>query len=229
MSGWYHKNMNPLTYLHLQLRLEGKTLVNKQFMRQVEVVPGEEMPLILIAQLANEKWVAYYDETMSPDLHDEIVTNLLEIKFPKIDSLLNVLESHSIQFEVGHYKTYVFPPQLPSHVETIFFSKHNPKVKAFGFDGFAENVYAIERDGHIVSACVSTRENDRCGEAWVYTDVAYRNQGFAQKVVNSWAGNLMDAGKVPFYSHNIENAASANLARKLGLQPVFEEIVITQI
>jgi len=27
MSGWYHKNMDPLTYLHLQMRLEGKDYV----------------------------------------------------------------------------------------------------------------------------------------------------------------------------------------------------------
>ena len=89
-------------------------------------------------------------------------------------------------------------------------------------------MYAVEYNGALVSACVSTRENESCGEAWVYTAPHYRQQGFAQKAVNAWARNLMSAGKVPFYSHKIENDASANLARKLGLQPVFEEIVVTQ-
>jgi predicted GNAT family acetyltransferase len=60
----------------------------------------------------------------------------------------------------------------------------------------------------------------------VYTDEAYRHQGFAQKAVNAWAGSLMEQGKVPFYSHKIENAASRNLAKKLGLQSVFEEIAM---
>ncbi len=221
--------MNPLTYLHLQLRLEGKALVNEQFLRQVEAMPGEEMPLMLIAQLANKDFVVYYGEDVLPDLQKELAANLFEGEFPKFDSLLSILRSHSMGFEVGHYKTYVFLSQPAEEVGPICFSKHDPKVKAFGFDGFTENVYAIEGADNIVSACVSTRENDRCGEAWVYTDVAYRNQGFAKKVVNSWAGNLMENGKVPFYSHKIENAASASLARKLDLQPVFEEIVITQI
>ena len=108
-------------------------------------------------------------------------------------------------------------------------SKHDLKVNAFRFDGFAENVYAMECDGNLVSACVSTHENEECGEAWVYTDAAYRHQGFAQKVVNAWARSLMEAGKVPFYSHRIENIASSNLAKKLGLQSVFEEIAIIQI
>ena len=63
----------------------------------------------------------------------------------------------------------------------------------------------------------------------MYTSPDYRQRGFAQKAVNAWARGLIQAGKVPFYSHKIENAASANLARKLGLQPVFEEIAFTRV
>jgi RimJ/RimL family protein N-acetyltransferase len=221
--------MESLVYLHLQMRLEGKALVRQHFMRQVEVVPDEEMPLLLIAQLGNEEIVAYFDETISSDFQKKLAAIILDIEFPKVDSVLNILRSHNIPFHVGHYKTYIFHSQAPKDRNVIRLSKHNPKVQAFGFDGFAEQVYGIERDGNIVSACVSTRENEQCGEAWVYTNPAYRNQGFAQKVVNAWAGSLIGMGKVPFYSHKIENTASANLARKLGLRPVFEEITITQI
>ena len=198
-------------------------------MRQIEVVPDEEMPLLLIAQLASEEMVVYYDEAISPDFQKQLAAIILDIEFPKVDPVLNVLRSHKIQFDVGHYKTYIFHSETPKDMKVICLSKHDPKVKAFGFDGFAKQIYAIECDGNIVSACVSARENKRCGEAWVYTDTAYRNQGFALKVVNAWAGSLMEAGKIPFYSHKIENIASANLAGKLGLQRVFEEICITQI
>jgi RimJ/RimL family protein N-acetyltransferase len=221
--------MNPLTYLHLQMRLEWKELVNEHFMRQVEVVPDEEMPLMLIAQLENKELAVYYDEAISPDLQKELAANIFDIEYPKLDLLVNVLKSHNINYEVGDYKTYVFPLRPVKDMSVICLAKPDPKVQAFGSDGFAENIYAIERDGSIVSACVSTRENERCGEAWVYTDVAYRNQGFAQKVVNTWAISLIEHGKVPFYSYKIENIASASLARKLGLQPVFEEISIARV
>jgi RimJ/RimL family protein N-acetyltransferase len=221
--------MDPLHYLHLQMRLEGKALVNEKLIRQVEVVPDEEMPWMLLAQLANKELITYYAEAISPDLQNELAENLFEIRFPNVDPLLNVLQSYQLEYEVGHYKTYVFPSQTPKDMNVICLSKHDPRVKAFGFDGFAENVYAMERDGKLVSACVSMRENDKCGEAWVYTDVQYRNQGFAQKVVDAWAASLIDAGKVPFYSHKISNKVSARLAGKLGLQPVFEEIAIIQI
>jgi predicted GNAT family acetyltransferase len=74
---------------------------------------------------------------------------------------------------------------------------------------------------------MSVRENDQCGEAWVYTDPAYRQLGFARQAVCAWAQKMLSAGKVPFYSHKIGNLASANLAKRLELQPVFEEISIS--
>lgn len=67
-----------------------------------------------------------------------------------------------------------------------------------------------------------------CSEAWAYTDSAYRREGLARKVLSAWAHSLLGMGKVPFYSHKIENTASASLAEALQLQRVFEEISITE-
>lgn len=220
--------MNPLPYLLLQMGLEGKGLVGEHTIRQVRVVPDEELPLVLLAQLADQNLVAYYSELLSSDLQAELSVCISSVAFPEIDPILDVLKSHNIPSEAGHYKTYLFTPRTETYPEVTCLSKHDPKVQAFGFDGFAEHVYAIERDGRIISACVSVRENKNCGEAWVYTDPLYRRQGLAKKVVNTWASSLISAGKVPFYSHKIENAASAILAGALQLQPVFEEISITQ-
>lgn len=220
--------MQPLAYLHLQLRLEGKEIVRGSFLREVEAVPGEEMPLMLIAQLTNASLVAYYDEALGRDLQETLAASFVDIEFPNIDPLRNVLKNWNLQFDVGHYKTYVFP-SIPVHDEAVLcLSKHDKKVKEFGFDGFAEQVYVIEKEGKVLSACVSARENERGGEAWVYTTPEYRQQGFAQRVVKAWARSLMCAGKAPFYSHKIENKASANLAGRLKLEPVFEEIVISR-
>jgi RimJ/RimL family protein N-acetyltransferase len=219
--------MEPLAYLHLQMRLEGKVPVNTCLLRQVEIVPDEELPLMLVARLANEELVTYYDEALSPDLQKEL--SAAKIEFPKIGTLLDILASHHMPFEIGHYKTHVFSSQPVVDTEVLCLPKHDARVTSFGFDGFASEVYVIERDGSLVSACVSTRENETCGEAWVYTTPDARKHGFAQKVVKAWAKSLLEAGKVPFYSHDIKNEASANLAGKLGLLPVFEEIAITQI
>ena len=220
--------MQPLAYLQLQLRLEGKEIVHGSFLREVETVPGEEMPLMLMAQLASGSLAAYYDEALARDLQEALAASFIDIEFPNIDPLQDVLKKQNLQFNVGHYKTYVFP-SIPVHDEDVLcLSRHDKKVKEFGFDGFAEQIYAVERDGKIVSACVSARENGTCGEAWVYTAPEYRQQGFAQRVVNAWARSLMRAGKAPFYSHKIENTASTNLAGRLKLKPAFEEIAISR-
>src|SRR5688500_258274 len=219
--------MNSLSCLLLQMGLEGKGLVGGHTIKQVRVVPGEELPLVLLAQLADQKLVAYYSELLSSDLQTQLSICVSSIKFPEIDPILAVLKSHHIQSDAGHYKTYLFPPQTATNSEVICLSNPDPKVQAFGFDGFAEHVYTIERDGRVISACVSVREDQNCGDAWVYTDPEYRRQGLAKKVVSTWAHSLMSVGKVPFYSHKIENNASASLAEALQLQSVFEEISIT--
>ncbi len=221
------KAMQPLAYLHLQLRLEGKEVIDGCFLRQVEIVPDEEVPLVLIARLADRVSVTYCDEALAPDLQQQLFA--AQIEFPQIDPLLAILKSRNKQVEVGHYKTYLFPSQPAGDAGVLCLSKHETRVKAFGFDGFAEQVYAVQANGILVSACVSTRENAACGEAWIYTAPEYRKQGYAQKAVRTWAAGLMSAGKVPFYSHNIQNVASASLAAKLGLQPVFEEICLTEV
>jgi hypothetical protein len=221
--------MNPLEYLRLQLRLEGKELLHNNLLRQVEILPDEEMPLMVIAQLSGSNLVAYFDQSLQIDFREDLKEQFSTIRFPNIEPVYAFLQSRNITFGVGHYKTYIFPERYVSFADTSVgpFSKYDPKAQVFGFDGLAEQVYGIERDDQIISACVSARENDFCGEAWVYTDPEYRHQGFAQKVVGVWATSLLLAGKVPFYSHKIENNASANLAKRLGLEPVFEEIVIS--
>lgn len=221
--------MKPLDYLHLQMRLEGKEVENGCWLRQVAALPGEDMPLLLVVQLAGGEQVGYYDERMTPDLHGKLSTRVPEITFPAVDPLLQVLMSRQVLFQLGHYKTYVFPFLPTENAGVLCLLKHDPSLRALDFDGFAEHVYAIQSHGVVVSACVSARENEQCGETWVYTRPEYRRQGLAQKVVRAWARSLMEAGKVPFYSHKIENTASARLAAKLGLQPVFEEIAITQV
>lgn len=221
--------MNPVEYLHFQLRLEGKEVVNGNLLRQVEAVPGEDMPLMILGFLATRDQVAYYDELLPAELIQKLNDHISGVKFPNVDLIVSLLQSHGFKLEVGHYKTYIFPErdQTSPLQEGKPYSKLDPKVQAFGIDSFAEEVFALEHEGKIVSACVSTRENKQCAEAWVYTDPDYRHQGFAQQVVGTWARKMIQAGKVPFYSHKIENKASAGLAAKLGLVPVFEEVSIS--
>jgi len=222
-------NMNPLDYLHIQLRLEGKEVISSNLLRQVEVIYDEEMPLVAIASLSSIELIVYYDEALAPKFRDELERQISVLSFPNVDPIIDILQGYNFKLEVGHYKTYVFPEnyKFSKADEVKLYPKSDLKIQAFGFGGFTDQVHAIERDGKIVSACVSAKENSRCGEAWVTTDESYRHQGLAQKVVGTWARDLLQAGKIPLYSHKITNTGSAKLAKRLGLELVFEEITIS--
>ena len=165
MKRWYHKMVEPIHHLHLQMRLEGRVIVDECFIRAVEAVPGEDMPLMLIAGLANGRVVVYYDEAVPGDLQEALAASIAELEFPAIDPLLDIFKTHGVQPEVGHYKTYVFPSIPVKDKGVDCFSKVDKRVSAFGFGGLSEQVYVMEREGKVVSACVSTRENEKCGEA----------------------------------------------------------------
>ena len=135
--------MNLLEYLHRQLRLEGKEIIAGDLLRQVEIVPDEEMPLMIIARLSNEDIVAYYDEALQPELYNELGKRIQDLAFPEISPLLEILGTQNISVDVGHYKTYVFPTHIVDTVDDVkCVSKHDLLIQAFGFGGFADSVYA---------------------------------------------------------------------------------------
>jgi predicted GNAT family acetyltransferase len=85
-------------------------------------------------------------------------------------------------------------------------------------------VFAIVEDGRIVSSCLSARENDSAGEAWVRTLPAHRRRGYAREVTAAWGADLARQGKIAFYSHRVDNPASAAVARSLGLDAFTHDI-----
>lgn len=85
--------------------------------------------------------------------------------------------------------------------------------------GYGWPAFAIAIEGAVVSACVSSREDDHAAEAWVQTDPGHRGRGFARLVTAAWAQAIQETGRIPFYSHAEDNVASAGVARSLGLHP----------
>jgi hypothetical protein len=81
--------MNPRDYLRLQLRLEGKDIIHEDLLRQVEVIPGEEMPLMIVAQLTGGAIVSCYNEVLQSNLRMELAKRIQDVLFPEIDLLLD--------------------------------------------------------------------------------------------------------------------------------------------
>jgi len=67
-------------------------------------------------------------------------------------------------------------------------------------------------------------ENETAAEAWVQTLPEFRRRGYARQVTAAWAHDLLQIGKIPFYSHSMGNVASQGVARSLKLIPFVDSV-----
>jgi hypothetical protein len=219
--------MKPLEYLLLQIELEGIKRVSGNLITRISQ-DVDDLPLVLLAHTSDGESLVCFDERISEEIRSKLPKDLRDFH---TEMAIEVFEQSGVQAKASHFRTYICPEIFKSaNVETVkCFSPDDPKIIAFGFNGLADKVFAIENEGVILSACVSSRQNSKSAEAWVFTHPDHRRKGLALQVVTAWAGNMQKEGLVPFYSHNVENISSALLAKRLNLIPVFEETVIEKV
>lgn len=83
--------------------------------------------------------------------------------------------------------------------------------------GYTEPCAAKIVDGKVVAVCFCSRIGPGC-EAGAETLEEYRGKGYAGEVTARWAGQVYAMGKTALYSTGYENAASRQVAKKLGLE-----------
>ena len=216
--------MKPFEYLLCQMELEGIRRVSGDL-----ITPSspkvDDLPFVLIARTSDGQNLICLDATLPNKIRSQLPKD--DLQACKTGKAIKVFEGLGMHVKASHFITYIFPEGMSADPELVnCYSKDDPKIVDFGFHGLADQVYAIEKERTILSACVSSRQNSSCAEAWVFTHPDHRLKGLAQKVVTAWANNTKAEGLIPFYSHNIENINSALLASRLNLIWVFEEIVI---
>jgi RimJ/RimL family protein N-acetyltransferase len=211
------------------MQLEGIGLNGHTMDRAQGAASGETPPLLLVAQLPTQEVITYYNARLPEDLQAQLAARLRQVRFPDVGPVLDLFASQDVHPVLEHSLTHIFPTPPPTFTDRIVsrYSAQDPRLAAFDFEGLPGPVFGIEQYGRVAAACLSSRENEECGEAWVVTLPEFRGQGLGTRVVQTWARDLMLAGKVPFYSCRIDNTASLALARRQGLQPVFEELTLS--
>ncbi len=217
--------MKPIRYLLCQLELEGIRIVGHRLMRRVSA-EAADFPIMLMVDTCDGHNLICVDDQVPAYLRTALLRS--KPQFLGSDVVLRILEASGFIARAHQYRTYIFPEDPPredlSQVRRL--SGDDPRVVAFGMREAAGRVFALESDGEILSACVSSRQNHRCAEAWVVTHPRQRGKGYARKVVAAWASSLQAEGIIPFYSHDPQNTSSARVAERLGLQEVFSETVV---
>ncbi len=220
--------MKAIDYLLCQMELEGIRRIAEDLISRCSP-EVDEFPLVLCAHTAEGECLVYMDETLPGELRGKLPIN--DLAAFKTEAAVEVFERYRLRVQDNHFRTYIFPDHFKAAdtSDVKCFDQDDPRVIEFGFGGLADKVYAIEEDGHIISACASSRQNCRCGEAWVYTHPDHRRKGLARRAVTAWAADLLREGMIPFYSHSVENIHSAGLAMRLKLMHVFDEVVIERV
>lgn len=133
-----------------------------------------------------------------------------------------ILGDHQPCETVWHGMSYVFPVrisegQFPDAVRLT--EQHRPLIDLYHPEMVVEGrtVYGVIVDNRLVSTCESSRENRVAGEAWVQTRAEYRGRGYAAQATFGWARDLRAQGKIPFYSHRVDNPASQRVAETMAL------------
>jgi hypothetical protein len=144
--------------------------------------------------------------------------------------LVKTILAKAVPCESMHVgKSYIFPaPISPGQYPAVtrLDETHTALMERFDPDVIIPHraVYGVMVEGESAAVCMSSRENHTSGEAWVYTTPKYRRHGYARQVTLAWAASLLRHGKTPFYSHTVENHASAALAQRLGLQQYIADV-----
>ncbi len=219
--------MESQDYLQWQMKLEGNVTDADGLLRRA-AASDEPEALAILARLQNGKVVMYFNAGLPAALRAKLRECRSDFEFPHAERFADRIRSYGIPSRIGHYRSYVFPAsyQQVETREVHRFEPKDPAVNIFGFGGVPGLVYAVLEGGAIASACASIRQNDQCAEAWVFTAPTYRRKGLAQAAVSAWAKGILEENLLPFYSHEADNLPSANLARKMQLTCVFEEICI---
>lgn len=174
----------------------------QNFLSRIDCPNPDTLHRVYVTQ-TNGEYTAYFRHDLPNAIYEQLHGLPLDTLFTDREVVKAILAQDAPCNELFVGKSYIFPP-----METT----EGTQVVNVGL-----NHYALMINGQVVSSCESSRENEQAAEAWVFTDPAYRGCGYAEQVVAAWSYALQRQGKVPFYSHKVENLASARVAQKLGL------------
>ena len=217
--------MDALSHIHLQLALECIGLDSDGLLIRIPGPDPDEIGRIKGYRHAGG-YTTYCRQDLPASLLEQVRTLGSEAVFHDREAVKGILALDTPSSQVEEYHTYVFPESavLPSYPDVVRLGTHHAElIQAYheGMDVVGRAVFAVIREGKIVSTCVSARENDSAGECGVFTLSEYRRRGYGRQVAATWGAHLGDLGKVAFYSHTEENLASRRVAKSLGVRPSF--------
>lgn len=176
------------------------------------------------------------------DVSTEIESSLLalgpDVAFSDASAVLALLASDTAsgdeEVEVSRWRTYRLTAPDPATYEGVItlteayrsqMEVYHPGMVLGERPVHAWLVDDPEGEPVIAATCASIRENGEVAEAYVFTSAEWRRRGFGRWVTAAWAAGVLAEGKVPLYSHALDNTASARLVERIPADFCFEAVV----
>ena len=219
--------MDTIDLIRLHLALEGTGIDAAGQMVRIPCDDPDTLFRVYVTRHAGGDTI-FFQAGLSPSVRSRLLQLPITIFFEHPQQVEAVLAEDGPCTDRHIGKSYVFLGSLSAawYPHVMRLAQVDPQVvRQFnpGLDPCQKEIFAVLADGKIVATCESSRENEFAGEAWVQTLEPYRRRGFARQVTAAWGHWLQQHGKVPFYSHRLDNLASQSVARSLGLIQYIED------
>ena len=175
-------------------------------------------PLLFIG-VTNQGQILYRFGKLADSIFIQKAETLLLKKILDISIYLSELKSNRFCQEVCFY----YPTKINSSTTNCrLLTTKDSSLLSLTFKDEVEELETAQPfigyflNGQIVSICRSVRKGKNGEEAGIETLPSHRRRGFAQSVLNCWISEVQKKNLTPFYSANIDNLASLNLAQKTG-------------
>ena len=196
--------MNALEMLRLHMELECITVDAAGDLTRLPCPDPDDIHRLYIAQHADG-----YSRYFRDDVPDELRARLRELSvetlFTDHEQVKAIFADFGAPCSGMHVgKSYVYPEDFEPVTDTQITESDRDLCR-------------LLLDGEpAVAGCGSIRFNQHSAEAYVFTNENFRQRGYGKRVTRAWAQRVRQSGRIPFYSHLMNNIASQRLAESLG-------------
>lgn len=170
----------------------------------LDFIPDSSERALFIVYQVGSYYQAYFHRQVPADIRQKLAENGYEKAFSQPEQVEDILAAHDACQRCGPYQTGFFA-LCPTAEEFPQVVENNGRME-------------IKIDDTPVSWAWSVRENACCAEVAVETLAAYQRRGFARQVIAAWARQVIQSGRVAFFSSAETNLASRALADSLWIQ-----------
>lgn len=194
--------------------------------------PHDEGPRVFIGGTKDGYVVRYHRS-----LREEVITEIEKIidsdSNPPLAKLIRILNNDREINSVWVGPAYIFPDVKSRETRAVKVTPANQEILLPNFPYTYEEFelrqpcYAMVQNGIAVSLCCSARKTDAAAEASLFTLEEHRGKGYGVEVVNAWASDVQNQGKLALYSTSWDNFSSQMVAKKLQLRQYGMDIHIS--